>query len=113
MTVQGVNLSMANADVMYRAHFVTVGRSSNYGRYQDGEMTAAIEEMRYTLNRDAKVALIKRLQELTAAAYYKLPLYAADALSVARTDRCAGYVAEDGQSAFNLDTLKNLRWARE
>ena len=109
MTVQGVNLSMANADVMYRAHFVTVGRSSNYGRYRDEEMAAAIEAMRYTLDRGQKVELIRKLQVLVAQAYYKIPLYSADVLSVARTDRFDGYIAERGQSAFNLDTLQNLR----
>lgn len=108
MTLQSVILSMANADTMYKAHFVTVGRSSNYGRYADEEMTDTIEEMRYTLNQDRKVELIGELQELTANAYYKIPLYSSEVLSVARTDRFTGYVSEAGSTIFNNETLKNL-----
>lgn len=111
MAVQGVNLSMSNADVMYRAHFVTTERSSNYGKYANEAMTTAIEEMRYTLNQELKVELIKQLQTMSAQAYYKIPLYSADVLSVARTDRFTGYIAEPGQSVFNLNTLKNLQRA--
>ncbi len=109
MTVQSVILSMANADVMYRAHFVTQERSSNYGKMQNEEIAAQIEEMRYTLNRDKKVELIQQLQKMTAVEYYKIPLYASEVLSVARTDRFTGYVAEDGQTVFNVNTLANLR----
>lgn len=109
MTVQSVTLSMSNADVMYKAHFVTTERSSNYGKYANEAMTAAIEEMRYTLNRDLKVELIQALQVMTAEAYYKIPLYSADVLSIARTDRFTGYVSEAGQSVFNLATLANLQ----
>lgn len=108
MTVQNVILSMSNADIMYRAHFVTTERSSNYGKYQDEAMTAMIEEMRYTLNEDLKVSLIRDLQVEVANAYYKIPLYASDVLSVARTDRYTGYVAAPGQTVFNVNTLANL-----
>lgn len=108
MTVQSVILSMSNADIMYKAHFVTQERSSNYGKYQDEEMTALIEKMRYTLNEDLKVSLIKDLQVETANAYYKIPLYASEVLSVARTDRYTGYVASPGQTVFNVNTLANL-----
>lgn len=111
MTVQSVILSMSNADVMYRAHFVTQERSSNYGKFLDEEMTATIEQMRYTLNQDLKVELIKTLQVQTAQSCYKIPLYASDVLSVARTDRYTGYVSEPGQSVFNLETLANLEKA--
>ena len=109
MTIQNVILSMSNADVMYRAHFVTQERSSNYGKYADEEMTGVIEEMRYTLNQDLKVKLIKQLQEMTAESYYKIPLYSSEVLSVARTDRFTGYVSEPGQTVFNVETLKNLQ----
>lgn len=108
MTIQSVILSMANADTMYKAHFVTQERSSNYGKYQDEEMTELIEQMRYTLNQDLKVELIGELQKLTAEAYYKIPLYSAEVLSVARTDRFTGYVSVAGQTVFNTDTLQNL-----
>lgn len=109
MTVQSVNLSMANADVMYKAHFVTQERSSNYGKYQEEGMTNLIEEMRYTLNQDKKVELIWQLQEKTAGLYYKIPLYAAEVLSVARTDRFIGYQSLEGQTVFNMETLANLQ----
>ncbi len=111
MTVQSVNLSMANADVMYKAHFVTQERSSNYGKYQEEGMTNLIEEMRYTLNQDKKVKLIGQLQEKTAELYYKIPLYAAEVLSVARTDRFNGYQSVEGQTVFNMETLANLQRA--
>lgn len=109
MTIQSVILNMSNADVMYRAHFVTKERSSNYGKYEDKEMTEMIEEMRYTLNQDLKIELIKELQVATAEAYYKLPLYASEVLSVARTDRFTGFVSKPGQGVFNLETLQNLQ----
>ncbi len=108
MTVQPVILSMSNADVMYKAHFITQERSSNYGKYEDEEVTALIDEMRYTLNKDLKVELIKELQVMIAESYYKIPLYSSEVLSVARTDRFAGYVSEPGQTVFNLATLSNL-----
>lgn len=108
MTVQSVILSMSNADIMYRAHFVTQERSSNYGKFQDEEVTALIEEMRYTLNQDLKVDLIRELQLLTAEQYYKIPLYASEVLSVARTDRYTGYVSVPGQTVFNTETLCSL-----
>ena len=109
MTIQSVILSMANADTMYRAHFVTKERSSNYGKYENQEMADRIEEMRYTLNQDRKAELIKELQELTAQSCYKLPLYSAEVLSVARTDRFTGYVSMPGQTVFNTETLQNLK----
>ncbi|MEE1086992.1 MAG: ABC transporter substrate-binding protein [Schaedlerella sp.] len=108
MTLQTVILSMSNADVMYRSHFVAQERSSNYGKYQNEEMTDLIEEMRYTLNQDLKIDLIKTLQEETAETYYKIPLYSSEVVSVARTDRFTGYVAEPGQTAFNMKTFANL-----
>lgn len=109
MTIQSVILSMSNADVMYRAHFVTKERSSNYGKLEDAAITAAIEEMRYTLNQDRKVELIRELQKLTAETYYKIPLYSSEVLSVARTDRFTGYVSAAGQTVFNGETLQNLQ----
>lgn len=109
MTIQPVNLSMANADVMYKAHFVTQERSSNYGKYQNEEMTNLIEEMRYTLNQGKKVELIKQLQKETANLYYKIPLYASEVLSVARMDRFTGFVEVEGQTVFNTETLENLQ----
>ena len=109
MTIQSVILSMANADVMYRAHFVTTERSSNYGKYRDEALAKSIEDMRHTLNRDYKVEMIKNLQVQVAETYYKIPLYSADVLSVARTDRFIGYVSAPGATVFNNDTLKNLK----
>lgn len=108
MTVQNVILSMSNADIMYKAHFVTQERSSNYGKFQNDAITTVIDEMRYTLNEDLKVELIQKLQKELAEEYYKIPLYASDVLSVARTDRFTGFVAAPGQTVFNVDTLANL-----
>ena len=108
MTVQSVILSMANADVMYKAHFVTTERSSNYGKIQNEELTDEINAMRKTLNQEARIAKIHHLQVLTAQQYYKIPLYSSNVLSVARTDRFTGYVVSDGQTVFNNETLKNL-----
>lgn len=113
MTVQSVILNMSNADVMYRAHFVTKERSSNYGKFEDAKMSDRIEKMRYTLNQDLKIELIKELQVMTSEAYYKIPLYASEVLSVARTDRFTGFVSRPGQTVFNLETLKNLQRAEK
>ena len=109
MTIQSVILSMANADIMYRAHFVTTERSSNYGKLADPQMAELIERMRFTLDRDKKIRLIKELQVMTAQEYYKIPLYSADVISAARTDRFTGYVCPQGGTAFNNETLKNLK----
>lgn len=108
MTIQNVILSMSNADIMYKAHFVTQERSSNYGKFQNDTITTVIDEMRYTLNEDLKVELIQKLQKQLAEEYYKIPLYASDVLSVARMDRFTGFVAAPGQTVFNTDTLANL-----
>ena len=108
MTIQNVMLSMSNADIMYKAHFVTKERSSNYGKFQNENIAKLIEEMRYTLNQNLKVELIQTLQEELAGEYYKIPLYASDVLSVARTDRFTGFVTTSGQTVFNAETLANL-----
>lgn len=108
MTLQTVILSMANADVMYRAHFVTKERSSNYGKFNDDTITDLIDEMRASLNRDYKISMIKRLQTEIAEAYYKLPLYSADLITAARTDRFSGFERGSG-GVFGSDTLKNLK----
>lgn len=109
MTVQSVILSMANADVMLRAHFVTLGRSSNYGRLSDAHIAESIEKVRYTLDRNEKVTLIRELQTEIAELYYKIPLYSSEIVSVARTDRFTGYKAPAGQTVFNKKTLSFLR----
>lgn len=109
MTVQSVILSMANADVMLRAHFVTLGRSSNYGRLSDAHIAESIEKVRYTLDRNEKVTLIRELQTEIAELYYKIPLYSSEIVSVARTDRFTGYKAPAGQTVFNKETLSFLR----
>lgn len=68
--------------------------------------------MRHTLNRDRKITLLRQLQVQVAESYYKLPLYCADVISAARTDRFVGYVSSPGATLFNNDTLKNLRPAK-
>lgn len=113
MTLQGVVFSASNADIMFNAHFVSLNRSSNYGRLSVPEIARKISQMRVTLNRGTKYSLIRELEKDVALQYYKLPLYAADVLSVARTDRCGGWVVSGGQTAFNLDSLKNLTWKND
>ena len=109
MTLQGVVFSLSNIDIMYNSHFSNLNRSSNYGRLSDPEINGKINEMRATLNRNTKFALIRELEAMTAQCYYKLPLYCQDVLSVARTDRFTGWQAENGATAFNLESLKMLR----
>ncbi|MFA5037238.1 MAG: ABC transporter substrate-binding protein [Candidatus Izemoplasmatales bacterium] len=108
MVIQGVTFSISNVDIMYMAHFVTKGTSSNYGRLTNADLTAKIQEMRTTLNLNTKYNLIKELQVMIAEEYYKIPLYCASVLSVARTDRYTGYVTVTGSTVFNTDTLQNL-----
>jgi ABC-type transport system substrate-binding protein len=108
MTIQGVTFTISNLDIMYLAHFVTLGTSSNYGRFADATLTSLIQEMRTTLNLDHKYELILEIQSMIAAEYYKIPLYCQNVLSVARTDRYTGYVVVRGSSVFNTDTLQNL-----
>ncbi|HAQ56118.1 MAG TPA: hypothetical protein DCR44_01755 [Acholeplasmatales bacterium] len=108
MTLHGVTFSLSNIDIMYLAHFVTQGTSSNYGRLSDPALTAKIQEMRATLNLNRKYELIRELQVAIAEEYYKIPLYASNVLSVARTDRYTGYVTVTGTTVFNTETLQNL-----
>jgi peptide/nickel transport system substrate-binding protein len=108
MTLQGVTLDLSNVDLMYNAHFVNLGDSSNYGRLENDELKKTITAMRYTLDLSDKYALLADLQTAVAEEYYKLPLYSANVLSVARNDRFTGWVAGFSQSAFNSDSLKQL-----
>ena len=108
MTIQGVILSMANVDMMMRAHFVTVGYSSNYGRLEDEALAAKIEEMRMTLDYSYKLELINELQEDIDGMYYKIPLYSSNMSSAYRTDFFTGWVHVDGEIIFNSDSLQNL-----
>ena len=109
MTLQGVIFSLSNADIMYRAHFVTLSQSSNYGRLVDPVLSGKINEMRLSLNLHYKYELLMELQELIANEYYKIPLYTSNIISVARTDRYTGYIVVEGSTVFNTDTLKNLQ----
>lgn len=109
MTLHGVIFSLSNVDIMYRAHFVTLSSSSNYGRLNDSQLSLKIEAMRTTLNLNTKYALISECQELIAEEYYKVPLYSANVISVARTDRYTGYIVVPGQTIFNTASLQNLK----
>ncbi len=108
MTIQGVVFTASNVDTMMNAHFSNLNRSSNYGRLSEPEITKKINAMRATLNRNAKYALIRELEEMIADTYYKLPLYCQDVISVARTDRFSGWALVKGSTAFNLDSLRQL-----
>lgn len=110
MTIQGVIFDLTNIDLMMNAHFVTVGSSSNYGRLEDPALSVLIEEMRTTLDPDAKVELIRSIQTLIAGEHYKLPLYVADVISAHRTDIYEGWTAVRGTTVYNDDTLENLQF---
>ncbi len=109
LTLHGVSFSLSNIDIMYPAHFQTLGRTSNYGRLVNEELNAAIHEMRFTLNLNTKYSLIKEIQPMLAQEYYKVPLYTSNVISVARTDRFEGYQVVDGSTVFNSASLENLR----
>jgi peptide/nickel transport system substrate-binding protein len=108
MTLQGVVFSLSNADIMYRAHFVTLSNSSNYGRLVNSELTEKIDEMRFSLNLNRKYDLLEDLQLLIAESYYKIPLYTSNVISVARTDRYTGHLVVKGSTIFNTDSLQVL-----
>lgn len=109
LTLQGVIFSLSNVDIMYPAHFSTLGRTSNYGRLVNEELNQAIQEMRYTLNLHRKYQLLQEIQPLIAQEYYKVPLYTANVISVARTDRFTGYQVVEGATVLNSASLQNLR----
>ncbi len=111
MTLQNVTFTPANADIMFKAHFVNLSRSSNYGRLTDEALSQGIDAMRLTLNRNAKYDLIRALEVQIAGQYYKLPLFCQDVISVARTDRFTGWTAGKGETAFNMDSLTRLKAA--
>ena len=109
MTIQSVILSMANAGVMLKSHFVTIGRSSNYGNLESEIIAEKIEEMKASLNEEVKIELIKEIQVLLAEEYYKIPLYSSEVISVARTDRFTGFIQEPGTTFFCDKSLENLK----
>ncbi len=113
MTLQGVVFSLSNVDIMYKAHFVTLSNSSNYGRLVDSVLADKIEDMRSSLNLNYKYQLMQELQVLIAEEYYKIPLYTSNVISVARNDRYTGYVVEQGATVFNTETLQNLERVEE
>ncbi len=108
MTLQGVIFSLQNVDIMYRAHFVQLGETSNYGRLQNETLTTMIERMRRTLDLNEKYDLIYDTQPLIASEFYKIPLYTANVITVARTDRYTNWQVETGASVFNTTSLENL-----
>lgn len=108
MTLQSVILNTSNIDVMYNSHFVSLGKSSNYGRLSVPEISSGVTAMRTTLNRNLKFAMIRDLEVQIAQQYYKLPLYCANVISVARTDHFTGWVEKDGSNAFGTESLQNL-----
>ncbi len=110
MTVQGVILDSRNLDMMMKAHFVTQGSSSNYGRLEDPELTVMIEEMRTTLDQEKKTELIMDIQAAVAELNYKIPLYRADVISVYRTDTYSGWTSVPGTTVYNDETLSNLQF---
>jgi peptide/nickel transport system substrate-binding protein len=110
MTLQGVTFSMSTVDIMLNSHFVNLNKSSNYGRLSDKELADKINVMRNTLNLEEKYRLVSELQLDIAEQYYKIPLYSANVTSVARTDRFTGFVASASQTAFSLESLRNLEF---
>ena len=110
MTLQGVTFSMSTVDIMMNSHFVNLNKSSNYGRLENDALAKKIDTMRNTLNLSEKNELLRELQLDIANLYYKIPLYSANVTSVARTDRFTGYVASPSQTAFSMDSLKNLEF---
>lgn len=109
MTIQGVIFSLANVDIMLNAHFVAMGRTSNYGRLSNSDLARDIEEMRSTLNLHRKYQLLYDLQPVIAAQYYKVPLYSSQVVSVARTDRYTGYQVVSGATVFNTTNLQEIQ----
>lgn len=109
MTIQGVTFSLSNVDIMYMAHFVTLGTSSNYGRLANASLTQKINTMRTTLNLNHKYELIMEIQPMIAELYYKIPLYSSNVISVARTDRFTNYQVVAGSTVFNTATLQSIQ----
>jgi len=93
---------------MYKAHFVTLSNSSNYGRLNDSLLTEKIESMRQSLNLFYKYELMEELQLMIALEYYKIPLYTSNVISVARVHSYVGYIVSQGTTVFNTETLQNL-----
>lgn len=109
MTIQGVSFDLTNVDMMMMAHFVTVGSSSNYGCLEDKQLAAKIEEMRTTLSKENKYALLEEIQEDIADLNYKIPLYLPNIISIYRTDIFEGWTSSSGSNIFNSQTLSNLK----
>ena len=108
MTLQGVSLTPSNITTMLAAHFVNLGRSSNYGNLVNDELEALSDEMRSTLNRNMSFAVAEDIQMLIAEEFYKIPLYSADVISVLRTDRFSNFQTVTGSGAFNNSSLQAI-----
>ncbi len=109
MTFQSVSFTVSTVDVMMNSHFVTLGKSSNYGRLSNPDLTKKIDKMRTTLNQNLKYELLKEIQVMVAEEYYKIPLYSSNVISVARTDRFKGWVSSNGEKAFSTESLEVLK----
>ncbi|MDD4519169.1 MAG: ABC transporter substrate-binding protein, partial [Limnochordia bacterium] len=96
LTLHGVTFTLSNLDIMYPAHFSTLGRTSNYGRLVHEKLNGLIHEIRFTLDLNTKYERIKEIQPMIADHYYKVPLYTSNVISVARTDRFRGYQVVEG-----------------
>jgi ABC-type transport system substrate-binding protein len=109
MTIHGVIFSLANVDIMLNAHFVALGRTSNYGRLVRPDLTKGIDEMRSTLNLHRKYQLLYELQPVIAELYYKVPLYSQQVISIARNDRYTNYQVVPGADVFNSTNLQEIQ----
>ena len=108
MTFQGVSLTPSNINTMLGAHFVNLGRSSNYGNLADTELESAFNEMRSTLNQNVAFSITEDIQMMIAKKFYKIPLYSADVISVFRTDRFSNFQTVTGSGAFNNSSLQAI-----
>lgn len=109
MTLHGVIFSLANVDIMLTAHFVALGRTSNYGRLVEPDLARGIDEMRSTLDLNRKYQLLYDLQPMIAEQFYKVPLYSPQIISIARTDRYTGYQVVPGAGVFNSTNLQQMQ----
>jgi ABC-type transport system substrate-binding protein len=112
MTLQGVSLTQANINTMLPAHFINLGRSSNYGSLINYDLQEIADGMQSTLNQNEQFSLAKDAQLVIANEFYKIPLYSADVISVFRTDRFSNFQTVSGSGAFNNTSLQSVVFYR-
>lgn len=81
----------------------------NRGGYSDEELDAVSEDLRVEMDEEKRMAMLLRVQELMAKAYYHLPLYSADILMLYSEENLTGWTVEADEGFDHNQTYRALQ----